>query len=221
VIPLGTANALARNLNIPLDPVVAVATLLGYAPRQIPLGQVTTAGGRRWFVLMAGCGPDGALAARLPAAAKQRLGRIAYYAYALRLFLTTRWPAFQVRYRLWGQDLWSETTAVALLAARVPDLGGLFSGLTPKAHLTQEALHVQMLREPAWLSFPAWFVCAWLGLPNPWLTTLDVAEVEALAGAGGAPVLAQADAEALGPLPMHLRVVPHALSLLMPPDATD
>lgn len=217
VIPLGTANALARNLDLPLDPLAAVEKLLTYAPRTLPVGEIESSAGRRYFLVMAGCGPDGALANLLSGSTrtKARFGRSAYYAHAARLFLTRRWPAFAVEYRLTGNDSWRSTSAVALMASRLPNLGGLFSRLTPLAALAHPHLHVHLLRPPAQLAFPAWFVCAHLGFRNPWLQTLDVTEVRCTPLSS--PVYLQADAEPLGLLPLALRVIPDAVRLLMPP----
>ena len=60
IVPLGTANALARNLKLPLHPLAAIARLMSYTARAVQLGQVQAAGQTRWFCLMAGCGPAGA-----------------------------------------------------------------------------------------------------------------------------------------------------------------
>lgn len=221
VVALGTANALARNLHIPLDPLAAVAKLLTYTPHIVPVGEIESSSGRRCFLAMAGCGPDGALAHRLapPTRSKARFGRGTYATYAARLFLTRRWPGFQVEYRLPQQTTWQTTSAVALLASRLADLGGLFSRLTPLAALTHSHLHVQLLRPPAQLAFPAWFTCAYTGLRNPWLQALDVAELRCTPLCA-TPVYAQADAEPLGALPVAMRILPDALRLLVPPGFT-
>ncbi len=212
VLPLGTANALARNLRLPLDPLAALACLLTSTPRTIPLGEITTARGRRMFSVVAGCGPDGALAHSMPAGLKRRLGRGAYYAHAARLFATRRWPMFHVEYRLPNDENWTATEAFAITCSRVPSLGGLFSGLTQRAHLTDPWLHVQLLRAPAPLSLAAWFG---LRYRSPWLATLNVTELRCTP-LTATPVHAQVDAEPFGELPLHLRVVPSALNLLMP-----
>jgi diacylglycerol kinase (ATP) len=213
VVPLGTANALARNLRIPLDPLAAVARLMTYTAQRIPLGEIETAAGTRVFAVMAGCGPDGTLIHELSSAGgarlKARFGRAAYY--AARLFFTRRWPAFRVEFRAAGSAAWTTLDAVAVMASRVPDLGGVFSGTTRGARMTEERLHVQLLRRPGWVSLPAWMLCGRLGLAVPWGKTVDVEELRC----GGAGVYAQADAEAMGPPPMRLRVVPEALWVLM------
>ena len=219
VVPLGTANALARNLGLPLDPLAAVAHLMTYQPRRIPLGQISTANGTRWFAVMAGCGPDGMLVDELSQAGGARLkakfGRTAYYIHAARLFFTRRWPVFAVKCRIADSDVWTTVDAVAMMCSRVADLGGVFSGTSPLALMTDNRLHVRIVHGPAWISLPAWMMSARLRLPNPWLTTVDCAEVECEGGG----VYAQVDAEGMGQLPMRLRVVPDALSVLMAADA--
>ncbi len=223
VLPLGTANALARNLDLPLEPLAALERLLTYEAVTLPLGEVVNGSGRRLFVVMAGCGPDGALVHALEGEAaarfKARLGRSAYYLQAARLFVTRRWPPFEVEYRLAGaaEGEWMTTRAAAVIASRVADLGGVFSGLTPRARLTSPSLQVHLLPAPAHVSFAAWFALSRLGLPNPWLKTVEVEEVRC---SGDGRVYAQADAEPLGGLPVTLRMVPAALSLLMPAQAS-
>ncbi len=218
VLPLGTANALARHLRLPLDPLRAMTQLLRYTPRRIALGEVQTSTATRRFVVMTGCGPDGALVHGLQGAAKlkKRFGRAAYYLHAARLFWTRRWPTFQVSYRLRGSRDWHEMQAVALMISRIPNLGGVFRGLTRGASLEQRHLQIQIVRPPAWLAFPAWFAGAWLRTGTPWLQTVNVEEVRCEPPTSG-PVYVQADAEPLGPLPCRVRIVPDALTLLMPP----
>ena len=219
IVPLGTANALARNLGLPMQPLAAVASLMTYKPQRIPLGQITTAKGTRWFAVMAGCGPDGMLVDELSRAGGQRMkarfGRAAYYAHAARLFFRRRWLQFPAKFKLSDSDPWTSAHVVAVMVSRVADLGGVFSATTPLAQMADNRLHLQLVRGPGWISLPAWMMCARLGLPNPWLTTVDCAEVEC----DGHGVYAQADAEGMGSLPMRLRVVPNALSVLMAADA--
>jgi diacylglycerol kinase family enzyme len=219
VVPLGTANALARNLLLSLDPLDAIKRLLTYEPTRIPVGEIETSTCRRFFLVMAGCGPDGALVHALSGAAaqrfKSRFGRASYDAKAAHLFLTRSWPAFRLEYRC-ASSPWQEAVAVAVMASRLPDLGGLFSGLTPRAALLHPHLHLQVISPPAQLSFPAWFALSRFGLPNPLHRTLNVEEFRCIPRGAGA-VYAQADAEPLGPLPFTARIVPDALTLLMPP----
>jgi diacylglycerol kinase family enzyme len=106
------------------------------------------------------------------------------------------------------------------LVSRVPDLGGAFSGLTRRASLTGDRLQVHLVRPPAFVSLPAWFGLSRMRWPNPWLKVVEADELRCFpihAEPGCKPVYAQADAEPLGAIPLTMRIVPNALTLLMPP----
>src|SRR6185312_10104774 len=101
ILPLGSANALARHLGLSFNPATAMRQQLEFTARSIPLGRVTCEtpeGARsRYFAVMAGAGPDGMLVYRMLANGKQHLGRSFYYLRAARLFLSSRFSSFRVR----------------------------------------------------------------------------------------------------------------------------
>lgn len=218
ILPFGTANALARNLGLPTDPVLAVRNLLSFQPKAIPLGCAETDEGKRWFTVMAGAGPDGTLIQELRPQIKARFGRRGYYMEAARLFLTRRFRPFHVEYRLLGSATWQAQSAVGIMAARVPDLGGLFKGLTAASRLHHPHLLVHLITSPAHLALPAWILLGKIGIAhaNPWLITLEVEEVRCMPIDSKREIYAQVDGELAGPLPMKLSIVPAALRLLMP-----
>jgi diacylglycerol kinase family enzyme len=225
VVPLGTVNALASNLGVRfLDKPVGVAALqrlLTYEPVRIPLGEAIGERGTRSFAAMCGCGPDGALAESLAASSpwKRRLGRHSYPVRAAWLFATRRWPAFGVRYRLTALDEWHEVEAVAVLASRVPDLGGAFSSLTSNASMTSDRLHVQIVRPagrlPGHVALAAWLGMPRFGLRNRLAMSLDVEELRC-ESLGSVNARAQADAEPMGGLPLTMRVRRDAIWMMMP-----
>jgi YegS/Rv2252/BmrU family lipid kinase len=235
VIPMGTANALARNLGISRDPVEAAAQLAMAETIRIPVGEVSysrpfkrqarhAADGsgaddkRRYFTVMAGAGPDGALVYSLLASQKSAMGRSAYYAHAARLFVSRPLPPFRVAYRLAGSDLWKEEIAVSAIAARIGDLGGIFGRLTPGGVLHGETLRLFIVRPPGRVSLPAWFVFSQFGAHglNPWLRVLDVEKFRCEPLSHGRQIHAEADGEWIGSLPVSVRLIPDALSLLAP-----
>ena len=229
IIPIGTANALARNLGISRDPVRAAVQQVDAQVTRIAVGQVLyrdrqdqTAAARRYFTVMAGAGSDGALVYSLLTTQKLSMGRAAYYAHAARLFMTRRFHPFRVAYRTAGSNEWQEEIAVSVISARIGDLGGVFGRLTRGSSLFAGSLRLVLIRPPGNIALPSWFVFAQLGIDrlNPWLRTLDVEEFrcEPLSDGSltGSPVHAQIDGEWIGGLPISIRLIPDSLSLLIP-----
>ena len=101
IIPLGTANALAHDLRLPLSAVGAARALLTAKPRRIALGRVEYTDlegnrGFRFFTVAAGIGVDAHLFYKLNPLVKGHLGMAAYYAKATRLWLTHPMEKFAV-----------------------------------------------------------------------------------------------------------------------------
>jgi YegS/Rv2252/BmrU family lipid kinase len=218
IVPLGSANALARNLRLSLDPLKAALQEIHGRPRTIPLGKVAYGGQARYFAVMAGAGPDGALVYSLLSARKSSLGRLAYYLHAARLFATSRFRAFEIEYTDAATGKADTRKAVGAMAVRVNDLGGLFSKLAGRQATIQDAnLRLLILSPPAALSLPLWFVSGWLNLLrlNPFLRFADVTAFSCRPCSGPAPHF-QADGEWLGRIPMTVSIVPNALRLMLP-----
>jgi diacylglycerol kinase (ATP) len=219
IVPLGSANALARHLGLSLNPSEAVRQQLSFTAHLIPLGRVTCEipGGphSRYFAVMAGAGPDGMLVYRVLAGGKQRLGRSIYYLRAAQLFLSSRFSTFRV---CGTQDNRSplDRDVVSAMAIRVGDLGGLFSPLARGASPTDDTLQLTLTTPPSHLALPAWFATSWTRTPrwNPYTEHLRVVDFRC---SGAKPrVHVQADGEWIGTTPMHVELIPNALRLLMP-----
>ena len=90
IIPAGTGNQVASVLRIPTSPESAAKALAGFEPRTIDLGEVTL---RRdshpettsLFTIGCGSGFDARLMATTPSHWKDKLGKVAYMAQAVRL----------------------------------------------------------------------------------------------------------------------------------------
>lgn len=219
ILPLGSANALARHLGLSFHPAIAMRQQLKFTARTIPVGRVTceSASGphSRYFAVMAGAGPDGMLVYRMLAAGKQRLGRSIYYLRAARLFLGSRFSSFRVQATLHSGASF-ERDAVSAMAIRVGDLGGLFSPLARGASPADETLKLTLTSPPSHLALPAWFATSWTRTHrwNPYTEQLQVADFTCDAAQDRIHV--QADGEWIGTTPMRVELVPSALRLLMP-----
>jgi diacylglycerol kinase family enzyme len=167
---------------------------------------------------MAGAGPDGVLTYEVLGADKSRLGRLAYYLHAMRMFLTHRFPAFEIEYTEAGSKKVEIRQAVSVMAIRVDDLGGLFSKLAARQASIHDAhLRLLILAPPAAISLPLWFASGWLNLHslNPFLRFVDVSEFCCGRRLEVAPHI-QTDGEWIGHAPMQVSLVLNALRLLVP-----
>jgi diacylglycerol kinase family enzyme len=222
VVPLGTANVFARHLHLSLNPIKALQQQLNFEPRQITVGEAryTTRESEvtRYFTVMAGSGPAGALVYRLLAGKRSQLGRSAYYAHALRLFLTRSFPAFCVKYRTSGSGEWVEQLGVSLMCSRVANLGGVFSRLGSGSSPFESDLLLSIVKPPAKVGLPAWFALSRVGLnaQNPWLEEVRVSEFHCTPSVANHRIHVELDGEWVGNLPMSVRLLPQATYLLMP-----
>ena len=211
VIPLGSANVLARHLKLSLNPTQAALQQLTRQHRTIPVGKVTfTTQDReqsRYFLVMAGAGPDGALVYNMLATGKHRLGRLNYYLRSANLFLRHRFSRFTISTQA--------TPCISAMAVRVADLGGLFSPLIRGASIEHPQLYLTTVAAPALLSLPTWFVLSWARLHrhNPYVQASYVDTFRCSAGHTH-PVQVQADGEHLGQTPMTVTLIPNALRIL-------
>ena len=84
ILPLGTANDLARTLGIPLEAEAAAAVIVAGRTRQLDLGSVN---GHLYFNV-ASLGLTSSITDRLTAVVKRRLGRLAYPVVAAKVIVT-------------------------------------------------------------------------------------------------------------------------------------
>jgi YegS/Rv2252/BmrU family lipid kinase len=217
IVPFGSANALARHLRIPLDAERAVEEQICGERMTISAGRLEIGEHVHHFAVMAGAGPDGALAHELHSADKSRLGRLAYALNAARIFATRRFSRFAVEFA--DMDGAVRTLqVVSVMASRVDCLGGLFTGLVESGdELDRLSLRLSLLRPPGLISLPLWFLTGWLGMRriNPFLVEVRAREFTCRPMKDG-DVHCEADGEWLGRIPMRVSVAPDAVTVLTP-----
>ena len=92
IIPLGTANVLAAELDLPTDDVGLARTIALGRTRPVTLGDVN---GRR-FVMMAGVGFDAHVVASVDAGLKRLIGKSAYVWETLRGFFRYKFRSYRL-----------------------------------------------------------------------------------------------------------------------------
>jgi len=216
IVPMGTANALARHLGLSLDPVEAALQQIGGLAGLLPVGTIEFAERRRYFAVMAGAGPDGTLVYELAEAQKSGWGRLAYYFHALRLYATRRFQPFELEYVEAKSGRTVSERAICAMAVRVSSLGGIFARVAGR-WTSPEETRLVLVRPPALISLPLWIVLGWLGLEtvNPLAQILPIREFSCLP-LGGSTAQLEADGEWLGRLPMRVSAAPGALRILRP-----
>lgn len=217
IVPMGSANALARHFGLSMDPVEAALEQLRGRSELVKVGKVEFACGSRYFAAMAGAGPDGALVYELSSRHKRSWGRLAYYLHAARLFASRRFRPFAVEYVEAATGRKVSERAVCAMAVRVESLGGIFGKITGRGSAMEDRLRLVLVRPPGMISLPVWFVCGWLGLErvNPLAKMAEVTDFSCAALTDPAPHF-EADGEWLGRLRMRVSVAPDALRVRLP-----
>ena len=230
ILPMGTANALAHDLNLPMKVAAAAKASLQTAPRRIALGRVTFTDlrgnpGARYFVVAAGVGVDAHLFYKLHTGTKQRMGMAAYYAKAWHLWFSYPMTRFVAEYLEPASNTPQRAEVTELMAIRIRNFGGIRRELAPGASLDRDDARLVFCRTASRAAYLAHVTRGLLRLP--WtIPGIDLAYSTRVScqyqPAAGGPqqqqrIYVEADGELLGTLPAEITVVPDALTLLAPP----
>ena len=227
ILPMGTANALAHDLKIPLDVIRAAKAALEAVPRKVALGRVSyldlqgTQRGR-FFVFAVGVGVDAHLFHQLHTGTKQRMGMAAYYLKAWHLWFTYSMARFSAEYVETGSNEPRTVDVTELMGIRIRNFGGVVQELAPGASLDRDDMRLVFCRTDSRLAYLA-YVTRGL-LRQRWkIPGIDLVysvnvtcRYRAAASATGQKIYVEADGELLGTLPAAITVEPNALTLLAP-----
>ncbi len=211
ILPGGTANVLAMETKLGhrLDRVAE--RLDDLCPRRVSVGHVVCDGGlvSRHFLLMAGAGLDAHIVYHVDGVLKARIGKLAYWAAGWGM-LGRRLAQIQVK--ACGHDL----SCSFALASRVRNYGGDFE-IARSVTLYEDTFEVVLFEGRSSLPYVKYFLGMALnrlaGMKG--VTVLRTAHLK-LACAEDPDVYVQVDGEFAGRLPADLRIVPDALTLLVP-----
>jgi diacylglycerol kinase (ATP) len=223
LLPAGTANILAKELGIPWDIPQAARLIPGGTVRRIAMGLAETLNGNhtdsvpaggRYFLCVAGAGPDGAIVNGVDEGLKKRAGILAYWAEGTRQFFSYNFPEMKIHSNS------HERRATFVVLGRTAHYGGPFK-ITTGASLFEDSFEILTNSKRSRLGYLICLPALWLGKLRrmkgieAWKATMAICEA-----AGSEAVYAQVDGEPIGPAPISFRIVPDALSLVTPTRAS-
>lgn len=158
ILPMGTANALAHDLGLPMNVAAAARAVLPGVTRRVALGRIAYLDlegnpGSRYFIVAAGAGVDAHLFYKLHTGTKKRMGMAAYYAKAWHLWFSYPMTRFQVELGETGSTEARRSTVTELMAVRIRNFGGVLQELAPGASLDREDLRVVSCRTASRFSY--------------------------------------------------------------------
>jgi len=219
LLPAGTANILAKELGIPWDIPHAARLIPGGAVRRIALriavpldgnGSAAVPREGRYFLSVAGAGPDGAIVNGVHGELKKNTGTFAYWVEGFRQLLTYNFAEIRVR------SCSKERSATIIVVGRTVHYGGPFK-ITTGANLFENSFEFLINSRKSRIGYAAGLPALWLGKLRKmdgietWKATEAICE-----SANGEPVYAQVDGEVAGRLPLAFRIMPDALSIVTP-----
>jgi len=214
LLPAGTANVLAKELELSWDIPKAAEQLLRGEVRDVALGLATPLEHpeqARYFLSVAGAGPDGRITYAVDLELKARLGILAYWLQGVREVFNYKFQHFRVTSE--GQS--REVSLV--IVGRTKHYGGPFK-ITTQADLFEDQFEFLGLTSQSGLKYLSYLPTLWFGDLRKeddvyfWKSNRLVCEpIDS-----DPPTYAQVDGEPLARLPVEFRIVPNALRLLVP-----
>jgi diacylglycerol kinase (ATP) len=215
-LPGGTANVLAKELGLPWDIPSAAEKLVHGEVKEIALGLATPLNEpnkKRYFLSVAGAGPDGTIVYAIDLDLKARVGILAYWWQGVREVFRYKYPHFRV---VTGDE---KRNVSLVVVGRTKHYGGPFR-ITTEADLYSDEFELMGLTTKSGWRYLSYLPTLWLGKLRGtegvhfWKAPSIVCEP-----LDSNPVYAQIDGEPLARLPVEFKIVPRALKLLVPRDS--
>src|SRR5690242_12979061 len=157
LLPGGTANVLAKELGLPWDIPSAAAKLVHGEVKDIALGLATPLKEpqkRRYFLSVAGAGPDGMIVYAVDLDLKARVGILAYWWQGAREVLRYKFPHFRVI----ADNVQIDSSLVVV--GRTKNYGGPFK-ITTDADLFEDKFELMTLETQSGLRYLSYLPSLW------------------------------------------------------------
>jgi len=207
VLPFGSANVLAREIGLPLDPVAAAAVCCKGRVADVWPGVA----GKRRFLLMVGVGFDAAVLRRVDASLKARVGRAAYVLAGMQM-LTRPWRS---RYHVTTGK--RSIQAASVIVANAAHYAGPWI-IAPDATLFRRELDVCVFRGSARADLVRYAFAVMRGR-HAALPDVEMFRTKSLRIEGGPECCIQIDGDEDGDLPVEICVAGETLPLVVPAES--
>lgn len=207
ILPLGTANVLARELGLPLNPEKACKRILHGESLSMDLGLATDHNGNeRRFTFVAGIGFDANVIYSVTPRLKRYFKALAFVLSAFKVYTEKESPAIHIQH---GNTIYVSQFVILANGRRY---GGDFR-VTGSQSLASGELEAIMIERIGALLRPDILGRILARQPlNSSMRSVDAAEFRARAP--GAEVPVQLDGELWGRLPMNFKILPQALNVI-------
>jgi diacylglycerol kinase (ATP) len=213
LLPGGTANILAKELDLPWDIPSAAEKLVRGTVKEIALGLATPLEQpekKKYFLSVGGAGPDGMIVYSLDLDLKARLGILAYWWQGAREVFRYNFPHFRIA--IGDQKI----DASLVIVGRTKNYGGPFK-ITTGADLFENQFEIMALTTQSGLRYLSYLPSLWTGnLRGSEGVHFHKADSVVCEPLDKNPLYAQVDGEPLSRLPVEFKIVPRALKLLVP-----
>jgi YegS/Rv2252/BmrU family lipid kinase len=213
LLPGGTANILAKELDIPWDIPRATKKILHGEVKEIALGLATPLEQperKKYFLSVAGAGPDGMIVYSVDLDLKAKVGILAYWWQGAVEVMRYKYQRFRVIAD--GQTI----EATLAVVGRTKNYGGPFK-ITTEADLYEDRFEIMALTTQSGFKYLSYLPPLWMGklrgMDGVHFYKADSIVCEPM---DSSPVYAQVDGEPLARLPIEFKIVPRALKLLVP-----
>ena len=223
LIPLGTGNVLASDLQIPRDPAQAARLQLTRKAVAVSTGKLTYTirdGSTRstHFIVCAGIGCDAEMIYRTTTEVKKRWGMWGYWFHGMKVGLFSTWTPFDISFYDTAQQKQRTERIMQLMAVRVTEFGPYMRHMAPGAALTRDDFQLVLYKTRNPFRHARHALDAWARWPSDvkGIERTHATEITCTEIAGHSAVRAEVDGETVGRLPVKIEIVPKAVKLFLP-----
>ena len=206
IIPFGSTNVLALELGIPFNTKEA-AELISLGKRlNIDLGYAKANEEVRYFTMMVEVGFVPKLIEGTSLKVKKRWGNLAYVLSGIRQLLTYKWYNIQVEHK-------SRSVGYFVIVSNSKDYAGEYQ-IAEKASMTDGFLDLVVINRKSWWKIIKFFSSILSGKSNTFLRG-EYYQIKEAHIYSKHKMLVQIDGELIGTVPLDVKVIPKALTVMV------